>query len=47
MTHVSNDPRYLKLRRGLEQLNKDQLRRLLNTKQEMVLDGYLYHEGKF
>lgn len=45
---MADDARYLKLRRGLQQLNKDQLRRLLNTtEQEMVLDDYLYHEGKF
>jgi len=39
-----DDPRYLKLRRGLEQLSNEQLRRIIEYGNNMVLDTYNYYE---
>ena len=35
------------LKRGLRQLTDDQLQRVLTYDQEMVLDEFNYHDGKF
>lgn len=40
------DQRRQKLKKGLEQLNNDQLEKVLAAK-EMVLDEYYYKAGKF
>jgi len=37
-----DDPRYIKLRKGLEQLNSEQLKRLRDSPLEMVYDEVNY-----
>lgn len=44
---MKSDPRKIGLKNGLRQLNTEQLKKVLNYQQEMVLDTYNYHEGKF
>ena len=41
------DPRKVGLKNGLRQLNVNQLQTVINYKEEMVLDTYNYHDGKF
>lgn len=41
------DPRKTGLKDGLRQLTIEQLRRVLDYPEEMVLDTYNYHDGKF
>jgi hypothetical protein len=39
------DPRYLKLRKGLEQLSTPQLRKILNHPDPMVFDTWNFEEA--
>ena len=41
------DPRYSKLKSGLEQLTSEQLQVILDTPESKIIcDRYLYHEGR-
>lgn len=44
---MTEDPRKIGLKNGLRQLNIEQLQRVINYPEEMVLDEFNYHEGKF
>lgn len=44
---MSEDPRKTGLKNGLRQLNIEQLEKVLNYPEEMVLDEFNYFEGKF
>lgn len=44
---VGIDPRKEGLKRGLRQLTREQLQRVLDYQGEMVLDTYNYQDGKF
>lgn len=43
----SEDPRKTGLKKGLSQLTIKQLQRVIDYPNEMILDDYNYHEGKF
>lgn len=42
---ASDDPRYIALRHGLEQLGSKQLRRILNYSKPMCFDRWNYDEA--
>src|SRR5579885_3372849 len=44
---MTEDPRKTGLKNGLRQLTIEQLERVLNYPQEMVLDSFNYEDGKF
>jgi len=44
---ILEDPRKTGLKNGLRQLTIEQLRRVINYPDEMVLDTYNYQDGKF
>jgi len=41
---MKTDPRYIKLKFGLNQLTDDELKRILDYKGEMVYDDYNYDQ---
>jgi hypothetical protein len=42
--NMENDPRYIKLRFGLNQLSNIELKRILDYKGDMVYDDYNYDQ---
>lgn len=44
---MNEDPRKTGLKNGLRQLNAEQLQRVIDYPNEMVLDSYNYHDGNF
>lgn len=44
---MNEDPRKTGLKNGLRQLTEEQLQRVINFPNEMILDTYNYHDGKF
>lgn len=44
---MEEDPRKTGLKFGLRQLTNEQIQRVLDYPNEMVLDTYNYHDGKF